>query len=214
MKIQFRSDFDFSVPGSKRLHNVIHKLRKWIKILEAKTKVGRHWELKCLLFLSISPCYNQLIIYWISDHAEIFLNRGKVSVSEQLFIEYRGGGHTWRISSSEAHQLLRESCSFYAYSSSCSKAQYRREKALHSWAQWKNLSLPCRWIYLLVLSRINISFWRWWTMDAWLNQEERRGFFNFFVSLIQVWKSGKKQPSANSCLLFLVLWQFPRKWDW
>ena len=41
MKTQFTSDFDFSVPGSKRLHNVIQKLKKWIKILEAKTKVGR-----------------------------------------------------------------------------------------------------------------------------------------------------------------------------
>jgi len=39
MKTQFTSDFDFTVPGSKRLHNVIQKLKKWIKILEAKTKV-------------------------------------------------------------------------------------------------------------------------------------------------------------------------------
>lgn len=32
------SDFDFSVPGSMKLHNLISKLKKWIKILEAKTK--------------------------------------------------------------------------------------------------------------------------------------------------------------------------------
>lgn len=31
-------DFDFSVPGSMKLHNLISKLKKWIKILEAKTK--------------------------------------------------------------------------------------------------------------------------------------------------------------------------------
>ncbi|XP_030876418.1 transformation/transcription domain-associated protein [Leptonychotes weddellii] len=30
--------FDFSVPGSMKLHNLISKLKKWIKILEAKTK--------------------------------------------------------------------------------------------------------------------------------------------------------------------------------
>lgn len=32
------TDFDFSVPGSMKLHNLISKLKKWIKILEAKTK--------------------------------------------------------------------------------------------------------------------------------------------------------------------------------
>ncbi|KAK7918963.1 hypothetical protein WMY93_010247 [Mugilogobius chulae] len=35
---QFTTDFDFSVPGSMKLHNLISKLKKWIKILEAKTK--------------------------------------------------------------------------------------------------------------------------------------------------------------------------------
>ena len=34
----FFEDFDFSVPGSMKLHNLISKLKKWIKILEAKTK--------------------------------------------------------------------------------------------------------------------------------------------------------------------------------
>lgn len=38
MKSQFTTDFDFSVPGSTKLHNLINKLKKWIKILEAKTK--------------------------------------------------------------------------------------------------------------------------------------------------------------------------------
>ncbi|KAG2455434.1 TRRAP protein, partial [Polypterus senegalus] len=38
MKSQFTTDFDFSVPGSMKLHNLISKLKKWIKILEAKTK--------------------------------------------------------------------------------------------------------------------------------------------------------------------------------
>ncbi|GAB1859196.1 Transformation/transcription domain-associated protein [Camponotus japonicus] len=38
MKGQFTSDFDFSVPGARLLHNLISKLKKWIKILEEKTK--------------------------------------------------------------------------------------------------------------------------------------------------------------------------------
>ncbi|XP_035793214.1 transcription-associated protein 1-like isoform X2 [Anopheles albimanus] len=38
MKGQFTSDFDFSQPGATKLHNLILKLKVWIKILEAKTK--------------------------------------------------------------------------------------------------------------------------------------------------------------------------------
>ncbi|KAK7109588.1 transformation/transcription domain-associated protein-like isoform X2 [Littorina saxatilis] len=38
MKSQFTTDFDFNVPGSNKLHNLISKLKKWIKILEAKSK--------------------------------------------------------------------------------------------------------------------------------------------------------------------------------
>jgi transformation/transcription domain-associated protein len=38
MKTQFSSDFDFSAPGAMKLQNLIQKLKKWIKILEAKTK--------------------------------------------------------------------------------------------------------------------------------------------------------------------------------
>ena len=39
MKSQFSTDFDFSVPGAMKLQNLIQKLKKWIKILEAKTKL-------------------------------------------------------------------------------------------------------------------------------------------------------------------------------
>ena len=39
MKSEFTSNFDFTQPGSMKLQNLIHKLKKWIKILEAKTKV-------------------------------------------------------------------------------------------------------------------------------------------------------------------------------
>ena len=39
MKQQFATDFDFSLPGSQKLHRVISKLRKWTKILEAKIKL-------------------------------------------------------------------------------------------------------------------------------------------------------------------------------
>lgn len=38
MKGQFTSDFDFTVPGARLLHNLISKLKKWIKILEEQTK--------------------------------------------------------------------------------------------------------------------------------------------------------------------------------
>jgi hypothetical protein len=39
IKSEFTSNFDFSQPGSMKLQNLILKLKKWIKILEAKTKV-------------------------------------------------------------------------------------------------------------------------------------------------------------------------------
>uniref|UniRef100_T1JAK1 Transformation/transcription domain-associated protein n=1 Tax=Strigamia maritima TaxID=126957 RepID=T1JAK1_STRMM len=39
MKVQFTTDFDFTVPGATKLHNLISKLKKWIKILEAKNKL-------------------------------------------------------------------------------------------------------------------------------------------------------------------------------
>uniref|UniRef100_A0A6A7FXF6 Transformation/transcription domain-associated protein-like n=6 Tax=Hirondellea gigas TaxID=1518452 RepID=A0A6A7FXF6_9CRUS len=39
MKGQFTADFDFAQPGSVKLHNLIHKLKKWIKILEARVKL-------------------------------------------------------------------------------------------------------------------------------------------------------------------------------
>ncbi|XP_075234435.1 transcription-associated protein Nipped-A isoform X2 [Lycorma delicatula] len=39
MKAQFSADFDFTIPGATKLHNLIHKLKKWVKILEAKTKL-------------------------------------------------------------------------------------------------------------------------------------------------------------------------------
>ncbi|XP_014255602.1 transformation/transcription domain-associated protein [Cimex lectularius] len=39
MKSQFSDDFDFSVPNAMKLQNLIHKLKKWVKILEGKTKL-------------------------------------------------------------------------------------------------------------------------------------------------------------------------------
>ncbi|KAJ9592433.1 hypothetical protein L9F63_015849, partial [Diploptera punctata] len=38
MKVQFTTDFDFAVPGSMKLQNLILKLRKWINVLETKVK--------------------------------------------------------------------------------------------------------------------------------------------------------------------------------
>lgn len=39
MKVQFTGDFSFSQPGSLRLHNLIAKLKKWIRILEQRSKL-------------------------------------------------------------------------------------------------------------------------------------------------------------------------------
>ena len=39
MKSEFTTSFDFSQPGATKLQNLIQKLKKWIRILEAKTKV-------------------------------------------------------------------------------------------------------------------------------------------------------------------------------
>lgn len=39
MKGQFTTDFDFTQPGAMRLQNLIVKLNKWVRILEAKTKL-------------------------------------------------------------------------------------------------------------------------------------------------------------------------------
>ncbi|KAF7489783.1 Transformation/transcription domain-associated protein [Sarcoptes scabiei] len=50
MKQQFANDFDFKMKGSKKLHQIIGKLKKWIKILEAKTRLlPKSWllEEKC-----------------------------------------------------------------------------------------------------------------------------------------------------------------------
>ncbi|KAL1465116.1 hypothetical protein WDU94_004709 [Cyamophila willieti] len=38
MKSQFTRDFEFKIPGANKLHNLIDKLKKWVKILEAKNK--------------------------------------------------------------------------------------------------------------------------------------------------------------------------------
>ena len=39
LKPQFSTDFDFSLPGAMKLHNLIFKLKKWIKVMEARTKL-------------------------------------------------------------------------------------------------------------------------------------------------------------------------------
>lgn len=39
MKQQFTKDFDFKISGATKLHNLIVLLKKWIKLLEAKTKL-------------------------------------------------------------------------------------------------------------------------------------------------------------------------------
>lgn len=39
MKMSFTADFDFTMPGAMKLHNIITKLKKWIKIIDARTKI-------------------------------------------------------------------------------------------------------------------------------------------------------------------------------
>jgi len=39
MKQQFSIDFDFTLPGAMKLHNMISKMKKWIKILETKIRL-------------------------------------------------------------------------------------------------------------------------------------------------------------------------------
>jgi len=39
MRMQFSVDFDVATIGAMKLHNLIQRLRKWIKILEGKTKL-------------------------------------------------------------------------------------------------------------------------------------------------------------------------------
>ncbi len=38
LKAQFSSDFDFSSTNTQRVHSLMAKLKRWIKILELKTK--------------------------------------------------------------------------------------------------------------------------------------------------------------------------------
>ena len=50
LKQQFTLDFDFNQAQSRKLHVLINKLKKWIKILDAKTKLQpKSWllEEKC-----------------------------------------------------------------------------------------------------------------------------------------------------------------------
>ena len=57
LKGQFTADFDFAQPGSVKLHNLIHKLKKWIKILEARVKLLPKWFLiedKCRFLSNFS----------------------------------------------------------------------------------------------------------------------------------------------------------------
>jgi len=39
MKQQFSIDFDFTLPGAMKLHHMISKMKKWIKILETKIRL-------------------------------------------------------------------------------------------------------------------------------------------------------------------------------
>ncbi|OQR70315.1 Transformation/transcription domain-associated protein-like [Tropilaelaps mercedesae] len=58
MKVQFTADFDFSTAQAMKLHNLIGKLKKWIKILEAKAKLlpkSTLVEEKCRFMSNFSP---------------------------------------------------------------------------------------------------------------------------------------------------------------
>lgn len=40
LKNQFTSDFNFDIPGAMKLHNLIGMLKKWVKLMEARSKLG------------------------------------------------------------------------------------------------------------------------------------------------------------------------------
>lgn len=50
MKEQFSAEFNFSVPGAMKLQNLIKKLKKWIKIFEAKTKLQPKYRILLFYF--------------------------------------------------------------------------------------------------------------------------------------------------------------------
>ncbi|XP_071811547.1 transformation/transcription domain-associated protein-like isoform X3 [Apostichopus japonicus] len=40
LKNQFTTDFNFDIPGAMKLHNLIGMLKKWVKLMEARSKLG------------------------------------------------------------------------------------------------------------------------------------------------------------------------------
>jgi len=61
MKQEFKKDFDFSQSNSMRLHTLIFKLKKWIKILDNRSKMMLQWVDDDFLFNNktwgiIFPC--------------------------------------------------------------------------------------------------------------------------------------------------------------
>ena len=81
MKGQFKSDFDFTVPGARLLHNLISKLKKWIKILEGKTKqLSKYYRFvhKSIFHKSLKINLNRNLYQYIE---QVLFDRRKVSIS-------------------------------------------------------------------------------------------------------------------------------------
>lgn len=87
MKTQFSTDFDFTLPGAMKLHNLIHKLKKWIKILEAKTKLLPRYFFVLSFKVTATLCcirvcfvlfYSQIIFIFIPFLSDRFSSRKSV----------------------------------------------------------------------------------------------------------------------------------------
>lgn len=73
MKVQFTTDFDFAVPGSMKLQNLIVKLRKWIQILETKVKTLPKWVTSALrVAYDIKNCSSMKHILALTQGSQSF----------------------------------------------------------------------------------------------------------------------------------------------
>lgn len=96
MKGQFTTDFDFIQLGAMKLHNLIHKLKKWIKILEARVKLLPKYVL--MLFTCNEDSNNYIdnedlqrqpfLIIRMSLWKVIFTNLVKLSHGILVFVLY------------------------------------------------------------------------------------------------------------------------------
>ncbi|CAN7941160.1 unnamed protein product, partial [Ixodes pacificus] len=125
MKGQFTTDFDFSVPGAMKLHNLINKLKKWIKILEAKTKLlpkSLLIEEKCRFLSNFSQQTAELFRFFYCHWQSVAIDPFFLLPAEQ--------------------PLLCAHCPLHASRGDSAEAQHRRTQALHTGPERKDLPVP------------------------------------------------------------------------